>query len=68
VSETVLMEQTRHLLEVSLLGEQDVDTKVRLLLEAEYVRTVDLRREAQEALERIWLVQSLEEAQRTDST
>jgi len=38
MSETTLPERTRHLLEESLLGEQDVDAKVRLLLEAEYLR------------------------------
>ena len=30
--------------------------------------TVDLRLEAQEALERVWFVQSLEEIERTDLT
>jgi len=30
--------------------------------------TVDLRLEAQDALERVWFVQSLEEIERTDST
>ena len=38
MSEARLMESTRQLLEEPLLGEQDLDTKVRLLLEAEYLR------------------------------
>ena len=38
MGEAVLQEQTRRLLEDPLLGEQDVDTKVRSLVEAEYVR------------------------------
>ena len=38
MSETRLMESTLQLLEEPLLGEQDLDTKVRLLLEAEYSR------------------------------
>ncbi|MFO7741012.1 MAG: hypothetical protein R6X31_01750 [Anaerolineae bacterium] len=33
-----LQEQTRKLLEEPLLGEQDVDAKIRRLLEAEYMR------------------------------
>lgn len=35
---TILQEQTRRLLEEPLLGEQDLDAKVRRLLEAEYLR------------------------------
>jgi hypothetical protein len=38
VDQTRLMESTLQFLEEPLLGEQDVDTKVRLLLEAEYRR------------------------------
>ena len=38
MSETMLLERTRQFLEEPLLGEQDLDTKVRLLLEAEYLR------------------------------
>ena len=38
MGEVVLQEQTRRLLEDPLLGEQDVDTKVRSLVEAEYLR------------------------------
>lgn len=38
MSEMKLLERTRQLLEEPLLGEQDLDTKVRLLLEAEYLR------------------------------
>ena len=38
MSETRLLERTRQFLEEPLLGEQDLDTKVRLLLEAEYLR------------------------------
>ena len=38
MSEAILQEHTRRLLEEPLLGEQDVDTKVRGLLEAEYLR------------------------------
>jgi len=38
MSETGLLERTRRLLEEPLLGEQDLDTKVCLLLEAEYLR------------------------------
>jgi hypothetical protein len=38
VTEVKLHEQTRQLLEEPLLGEQDTDTKIRLLLEAEYLR------------------------------
>jgi hypothetical protein len=37
MSDTVLQDDTRQLLEDSLLGEQDLDTKVRALLEAEYL-------------------------------
>ena len=36
--ETALLEHTRQLLEEPLLGDQDLDTKIRLLLEAEYLR------------------------------
>jgi hypothetical protein len=36
--ESVLLEETRQLLEEPLLGEHDVDTKVRLLIEGEYLR------------------------------
>lgn len=35
---TALQEQTRRLLEEPLLGEQDLDSKVRRLLKAEYLR------------------------------
>ena len=38
MSETRLTESTLQFLEEPLLGEQDLDTKVRLLLEAEYLR------------------------------
>ena len=38
MGEVMLQERTRQFLEESLLGEQDVDTKVRSLLEAEYLR------------------------------
>ena len=38
MSETRLMESTLQFLAEPLLGEQDLDTKVRLLLEAEYLR------------------------------
>lgn len=38
MGEVVLQEQTGRLLEDPLLGEQDVDTKVRSLVEAEYLR------------------------------
>ena len=38
MSEARLRESTKQLLEEPLLGEQDLDTKVRLLLEAEYLR------------------------------
>jgi len=37
MSEIILQAQTRRLLEESLLGEQDVDVKVRSLLESEYL-------------------------------
>ena len=38
MSQTVLMEHTRQLLEESLPGDQDLDTKILLLLRAEYMR------------------------------
>lgn len=38
MGEVLLQERTRRFLEDPLLGEQDVDTKVRSLLEAEYLR------------------------------
>ena len=38
MSETRLLERTRQLLEEPLFGEQDLDAKVCLLLEAEYLR------------------------------
>ena len=38
MSETRLLESTLQLLEEPLLGGEDLDTKVRLLLEAEYLR------------------------------
>jgi hypothetical protein len=38
MSDVVLQETTQHLLEDPLLGDQDVDTKVRSLLESEYLR------------------------------
>lgn len=38
MSEAILLERTRRFLEEPLLGEQDLDTKVGLLLEAEYLR------------------------------
>ena len=38
MSETRLMESTLQFLEEPLLGEQDLDTKIRFLLEAEYLR------------------------------
>lgn len=37
MGETILHDHTRRLLEEPLLGEQDVDTKVRSLLESEYL-------------------------------
>ncbi len=36
--QAILMEHTRQLLEEPLLGNQDLDTKVLLLLESEYMR------------------------------
>ena len=38
MGEVVLQERTRRLLEDPLLGEQDIDAKVRSLVEAEYLR------------------------------
>ncbi len=38
MGDLILRERTRQFLEDPLLGEQDVDTKVRALLEAEYLR------------------------------
>jgi len=38
MSEMRLLERTRQLLEEPLLGEQDLDTKILLLLKAEYLR------------------------------
>lgn len=38
VEEIILQESTRQLLEEPLFGEQDIDTKIRALLEAEYLR------------------------------
>jgi len=38
MGETMLLERPRQFLQESLLGEQDLDTKVCLLLEAEYLR------------------------------
>ncbi len=38
MSEARLLERTQQFLEEPLLGEQDLDTKVRFLLEAEYLR------------------------------
>lgn len=38
MGDVLLRERTRQFLEDPLLGEQDVDTKVRSLLEAEYLR------------------------------
>ncbi len=38
MGELILHEQTQRLLEDPLLGDQTVDTKVRALVEAEYVR------------------------------
>ncbi len=38
MSESRLMESTLQLLEEPLLGEQDLDAKIRFLLEAEYLR------------------------------
>jgi len=38
MGEARLLESTQRLLEEPILGEQDLDTKVRLLLEAEYLR------------------------------
>ena len=38
MSQMGLLERTRQFLEEPLLGEQDLDTKVRLLLKAEYLR------------------------------
>ena len=38
MSETKLLDRTRQLLEEPLLGEHDLDTRVRLLLEGEYLR------------------------------
>ena len=38
MSDVILQEITQHLLEDPLLGDQDIDTKVRSLLESEYLR------------------------------
>ncbi|MBC8218285.1 MAG: hypothetical protein H8E73_07460 [Planctomycetes bacterium] len=38
MGDITFLESTRQFLEDPLLGEQDLDTKVRLLLEAEYLR------------------------------
>lgn len=38
MTQAILMEHTRQLLEEPLLGDQDLNTKVLLLLEAEYMR------------------------------
>lgn len=38
MAETVLLEETRQLLAEPLLGEEDLDTKVRFLIEGEYLR------------------------------
>ncbi len=38
MSDVILQEITQHLLEDPLLGDQDIDTKVRSLLKSEYLR------------------------------
>ena len=50
MSETRLMESTLQFLAEPLLGEQDLDTKVRLLLEAEYLRRLGRYRRLDRAL------------------
>ncbi|MBC8252509.1 MAG: hypothetical protein H8E35_00595 [Ardenticatenia bacterium] len=52
MSETMLLERTRQFLEEPLLGEQDVDTKVRFLLEAEYLRRLGRYRRVERTLTR----------------
>ena len=46
MGELILHEQTQRLLEDPLLGDQTVDTKVRALVEAEYVRRLARYRQA----------------------
>lgn len=50
MSETRLMESTLQLLEEPLLGEQDLDTKILLLVEAEYLRRLGRYRRLDHAM------------------
>jgi hypothetical protein len=50
MSETRLLESTLQFLEEPLLGEEDLDTKVRLLLEAEYLRRLGRYRRLERTL------------------
>jgi len=50
MSDAALRERTRQFLEEPLLGEQDLDTKVCLLLEAEYLRRLRQYRRADRLL------------------
>jgi hypothetical protein len=50
MSEARLMESTLQLLEEPLLGEQDLDAKIRFLLEAEYLRRLGRYRRLDRAL------------------
>ena len=50
MSETRLLESTLQFLEEPLLGEEDLGTKVRLLLEAEYLRRLGRYRRLERTL------------------
>lgn len=50
MTEVELLESTVQFLEEPLLGEQDVDTKVRILLESEYLRRLGRYRRLDRAL------------------
>lgn len=52
MSEGKLQERTLQFLEEPLLGEQDLDTKVRFLLEAEYLRRLRQYRRIDQILSR----------------
>lgn len=52
MGEGKLQERTLQLLEEPLLGEQDLDTKVRFLLEAEYLRRLRQYRRVDQILSR----------------
>jgi hypothetical protein len=52
MGEAVLLDRTRRLLEDPLLGEQDLDAKVRQLLEGEYLRRLGAYRHADGVLAR----------------